>query len=79
MAGCACSGKAEQGSSTSKAGFNSSDAAMAELDMEHYDSDGAEASGQVCPCPISTTPSLHPTVQCQCSRAAASPNLASKQ
>ena len=49
-AGCACSGKAEQGGSASKAGFSSSDAAMAELDMEHYDSDGAETSGQVRSC-----------------------------
>ena len=37
----------EHGSGASKAGFSSTDAAMAELDMDHYDSDDAEPSGQV--------------------------------
>ncbi len=68
-AGCACPGKAEQGSSASKAGFTSSDAAMAELDMEHYDSDGAETSGQVPSCPHmpAAVPRTHlnPVAQCQ--------------
>ena len=35
------------GRAASTAGFGSIDAAMAELDMEHYDSDDAETSGQV--------------------------------
>lgn len=54
-------GKAEK-ASTSKAGFCSIDAAMAELDMEHYDSDDAETSGQVsCSWPVPICLALPPT------------------